>query len=82
MNRRGFLSVLAAGLAAAVDPERAIWVPGRKLISIPKPQPLVQIYFNVGDIFTIDGKYAINPKTRREMEFLQKYRVTLESYGP
>jgi hypothetical protein len=38
MNRRGFLSLLGIGAAtAAVDPERLLWVPGRKLISIPKP---------------------------------------------
>lgn len=37
MNRRGFLSFLGAGAAAlALDPERAPWVPGKKLISIPK----------------------------------------------
>lgn len=36
MTRRSFFGMLAAGLAAAVDPERLLWVPGRKLISIPK----------------------------------------------
>ncbi len=34
MNRRGFLGLLAC---AALDPERLLWIPGRKLISIPKP---------------------------------------------
>lgn len=38
MNRRAFFSTLAAGLAAAADPERLLWVPGRKLISIPSLQ--------------------------------------------
>ena len=33
MNRRSFLSALAASLV--LDPERALWVPGKKLISIP-----------------------------------------------
>ena len=37
MNRRGFLATLAAAFVA--DPERLLWVPGRKLISIP-PKPL------------------------------------------
>lgn len=38
MNRRGFLSTLLAGAATvAADPERLIWVPGKKTISIPKP---------------------------------------------
>jgi hypothetical protein len=35
MNRRAFLASLAAALA--LDPERALWVPGKKLISIPPP---------------------------------------------
>lgn len=37
MNRRGFLGALAASAAAfALYPERALWVPGAKTISIPK----------------------------------------------
>lgn len=38
MNRRGFLSLLG-GLAsgAVLDPERLLWVPGARLISVPKP---------------------------------------------
>jgi hypothetical protein len=34
MNRRGFLSMLAG---ATLDPERLLWRPGAKLISIPEP---------------------------------------------
>lgn len=36
MNRRGFLGALLGALV--LDPEKALWVPGRKLISIPTPQ--------------------------------------------
>jgi hypothetical protein len=37
MNRRAFFSSLAAIAAGAVlDPERLLWRPGRKLISIPR----------------------------------------------
>lgn len=39
MNRRAFFGLIAAGLAAADDPERLLWVPGRKKISIPAPPP-------------------------------------------
>lgn len=39
MTRRALLSMLAL---AALDPERLLWTPGRKLISIPKPQA---VYF-------------------------------------
>ena len=38
MNRRNFLSTLFGGAAAMqLDPERLLWRPGAKLISIPKP---------------------------------------------
>lgn len=37
MNRRGFLGMLGAALAGStVDPEKLLWVPGAKTISIPK----------------------------------------------
>ena len=35
MKRRAFLAAIAV---AAADPERLLWVPGRKLISIPAPR--------------------------------------------
>lgn len=36
MNRRGFLGALTAAIAGAqFDPERALWVPGARTISIP-----------------------------------------------
>lgn len=38
MNRRSFLAAMAGAFVA--DPERLLWVPGRKLISIPKPHQL------------------------------------------
>jgi len=37
INRRSFLSAAAAALV--LDHERLLWVPGRKVYSIPKPQP-------------------------------------------
>ncbi len=38
IGRRGFLGIIAAAITGAtVDPERLLWVPGKKLISIPKP---------------------------------------------
>lgn len=42
MNRRAFFRTLASGLTVAtfvdVDPARVLWVPGKKLISIPAPR--------------------------------------------
>lgn len=36
MTRRALFGLMAA---AALDPEKLLWVPGKKLISIPKPGP-------------------------------------------
>ena len=37
-SRRGFLGMLGAAAAGfALDPERALWTPGARLISIPRP---------------------------------------------
>lgn len=40
-SRRGFLGALAAAIAGpmVIDPEKLLWRPGAKLISIPKPVP-------------------------------------------
>src|ERR1041384_1526447 len=52
MNRRGFFSALTATAAmAAVDPERLVWVPHRKLISIPAPRPM-----------TVAGPFIVIPR--------------------
>src|ERR1035438_7178131 len=41
LSRRGFLGMLGGATAALVlDPEKALWVPNKKLISIPNTQPL------------------------------------------
>jgi hypothetical protein len=69
MNRRAFLTTLAAGLAgAALDPERLLWVPGKKTIFLPPLRPIAaQGFLRAGDIFTINGFYAVNPPSRREL---------------
>lgn len=41
LNRRGFLTALA-GAFVAPDPEKLLWVPGKKLISVPKA-PRVEV---------------------------------------
>jgi len=44
LNRRGFLGVLATVAAGAtLDPERALWVPGAKLISVPAARSVADI---------------------------------------
>ena len=46
MTRRAPLALIAG---ASLDPERLLWQPGRKLISIPKP---VVVHWNTGPIMT------------------------------
>ena len=68
MNRRGFLTAVAAIAATAVlDPERALWIPGKKLISIPRPLPACtsgsgggagQLPYPPGDVVTFSADYA------------------------
>lgn len=55
MNRRGFLAALggaAAGLL--VDPEKLLWKPGEKLISIPKPLVLPPPRIPQKQLFSVD----------------------------
>lgn len=80
MNRRAFLSTLAAGLAgAALDPERLLWRPGAKAIFLPpKPSLLAPIGLTRGDVFTIEGVYAINPMTYEPVERLLQFVVTAD----
>jgi hypothetical protein len=74
MNRRGFLGLLAGVAAGAVlDPEKLLWVPGRKLISIPPPavySPQVSWYIDElilkGLAEPLDsGHWVINPSAAR-----------------
>ncbi len=41
MNRRTFIASLIAG--ATLDPERLLWVPGRKKVFIPPPRPFPEL---------------------------------------
>lgn len=47
MNRRAFLERLigTAAAVAVVDPERLLWTPGARLISIPAPRTVYPIVF-------------------------------------
>ncbi len=53
MQRRAFLGMLGA---AALDPERLLWTPGRKLISIP---PHLSLHYLLGGCVTAPGKVML-----------------------
>lgn len=58
MNRRGFFGALAAIAAAAtLDPERLLWVPGKKLISIPAPAPPLVLAGGYWLTLAADGRF-------------------------
>ncbi len=57
-TRRSFLAAIAATLA--LDPARALWVPGKKLISIPRVKPILDL----GDLFIIAGLPGVFEVTR------------------
>lgn len=69
-NRRGFLGMLAAAIAGAtLDPERLLWEPGKKLISIAAPREL-RI---VGETIHVRKRMRIVGETilvRKRMRFL------------
>jgi hypothetical protein len=48
MTRRSLFGILAA--AVAIDPERLLWAPGKKLISIPKEPALYEHVFTEQEI--------------------------------
>lgn len=55
MNRRGFIGSLAMATAALVlDPEKLLWVPGKKTISIPKTRELQWGWMQVDGIDLAD----------------------------
>lgn len=79
MKRRAFLAALAAAATGAVfDPEKLLWVPGRKsyfdLGAVPKAErdylTGLDIGLKAGDVFTIEGVYDINPPDGRLREFV------------
>lgn len=70
MNRRRFLTALLSSTAAvAIDPERLLWVPGRKRISIPTPQ-----IHRYGTMYTQKGIIAMVPGMAPSQDGIGGYR--------
>jgi hypothetical protein len=53
MTRRGLIGALIG--AATMDPERLLWVPGRRGISIPKPVPIAE-----SGIFIVQRRWYVD----------------------
>lgn len=53
MTRRSLFASLLA--TAAMDPEKLLWVPGKKFISVPKPRP---------HIFYLPNPIRFSPKLK------------------
>jgi hypothetical protein len=63
VRRRSFLAgLIATGLAATLDPEKVLWEPGRKLISIPTPQSAAY-WLQVGDVLHLPPVRRVDPQT-------------------
>ena len=72
MNRRGLLGALMGGLM--LDPERLLWVPGRKLISIPAVPPRTdKIYDWLDGGRTTATVIVINPIDSPLVAFLREH---------
>jgi hypothetical protein len=90
-NRRGFFGVLAAAIAGAtLDPERLLWEPGKKLISIPKPV-MVQVHtraeglgflgFSWTQTMTLEEFRRRYPASARALENPRRYASNFELFS-
>lgn len=76
MNRRSFLSRIGA---VAVGLTLARHLPGiaPRQLTITSPDGIyASETLQCGDMFTIDGRYAVNPLTRQPTTVLQRFVVT------
>jgi hypothetical protein len=76
MRRRGFLAMLAG---AALDPERLLWVPGRKLISIPTPREYGHPEFYCDYIVGVQLTWSHDPQTGKT-EVISSRPVPISEY--
>ncbi len=77
MNRRSFFATLAGMAAAAQDPERLLWVPGRKKIFIPATRAEPDIYHFTGNgVVTFAGIYEYDRATGLHLPAPQTFTVS------
>lgn len=94
MNRRGFLHAFGTlAAAAALDPERLLWEPGKKVtFDLGTRPPMFDPAYNpdverlygqftgvlrAGDVVTIAGVFEVNPVTGAEDARVEKAFVVL-----
>lgn len=81
MTRRGFIAAFAA--AVALDPEKLLWRPGEKLISIPAPR--LPFYLEVGDVVTFapwPERYIVTAAARSMHEIAApRFRMISHSFA-
>jgi hypothetical protein len=80
MDRRGFLSALiAAGTAATIDPDKLLWEPGRKLISIPRHRMPRNFWYCV-EFETFSGKQGLDcyPPALAELSTVAGRKLSLD----
>lgn len=85
MNRRDFIARLLGGaagaaLAATVDLEQLLWVP-KPIITVPAMPTRLAFHpdafkLALGDLFTLDGRFAVNPVTGETTKHPQYFVVT------
>ncbi len=77
LRRLGFGTVAAAAAASGVlDLEKLLWVPGEKTIFVPPVIAPLGETLTIGDVFTIEGVFALNPLTYQATKYPQQFVVT------
>jgi hypothetical protein len=78
MNRRGFLKSLCTAAVALTLSRTLPGIAGEPL-ALPEP-PSKAVLFQKGDVVTIEGRYAINPVTRKSTGYPQQFVIIEDIY--
>ena len=73
MIRRTFLKTFGAAILGLTLAKTLPGISGEGTPALPKP---LSEEFQIGDILTVEGRYAFNPLTREPTEHLQRFIVT------
>jgi hypothetical protein len=78
LNRRGFIASVAGAFVS--DPERLLWVPGKKMISIPARSAVVSIQGSI-EAYFVDCFEARAEEMRRFLRDSTKMKAICQSTG-